>query len=227
MPISWNSGYYIPKFEKNLGMRLFGEFGTDWLTNVVCGGDPYSDNRYLPAVRSAINVDPNAPENIFLTAMLSSLRNGSLGMSEVTHLFAKGLLSEDLDYLNGSYVETPEGKTIGFREMVGKLEDFDLEKLLTKLEMPNSVSKFFIRPIFSLVGSFVQIRQSLNTTEGQTAFPGVLNICGMGGIHNPEHVLAHEYIHLLSFHEKSCHAGVPINGYRLSLGVTVKSKKTG
>ncbi len=212
IPMSWKYGYYRPDLGDFEPMRLFMEFGTEWLAQVAFERDPYGENSYLGAVNDQIRrKDFSSAENLLLIGFINAVADGSISKDAMTDIFAKILLRGDTGPIENAKLVMPDGSEV-------ELDIF--KKDLRKKQFPDSlkIAKNNMPMINSLAEPLVkaavyagQIYYRLRKVGGGVSVPGIINL----SVKTPYGVeLAHEYIHTLEYHEKDF-AGVPIDGYIL------------
>lgn len=205
VPFSLDSHYFFPDIGKLRPFKLFNEFGTDWLTNVVFDGDPMNDNYYLESVESRLRDEKiETVEDLLLFHLTRGIKEGSFSTGDVTEIFAKVLISGDLDFTRQLMLEFSQSDR--YRDITMPVSENDFIDQLTK--MTRLLKKRpLLKPSVFIANSIVQVGLG---SLGQSWIPGIVNLSGRGLKKN---ILAHEYIHSLGYHENSW-AGLPISGYK-------------
>lgn len=133
--------------------------------------------------------DPETFEDQLLYALISEVKSGSILINNLTDVFAKILLSGDMGLLNELGVDLPGGKSKTYASEISELKvKYDFAKTVRKMELSRSTTG----------------------EVGQTFYPGIITLSGP----QKQVYLAHEYIHMLSFHKNSW-VGIKTRGYKL------------
>ncbi|HJY98384.1 MAG TPA: hypothetical protein VJ227_01580 [Patescibacteria group bacterium] len=207
---SWE-GYYRPDYGKNQYSQMFCEFGTEWLTQSVFGRDPFRDNVYLPVLNRMVeNGRFSTFEVVFLWGFLDAVKNKRVSYNSVTEMFARLILKGDKKMIEELRVGERDGYSVGYSEVLESLvreEEPFMEVLALNKEMIAQLrSKLFYGQ------TRLQWTRLKRGVVGQSIIPGVINTVA---VPPSPLIIAHEYIHFLSFHQKDV-AGVPIRGYKLA-----------
>lgn len=218
--ISWGHADYGPDCGPTTQMKLFQEFGVEWLANVAYEQNPFEMNYYLYDVVKRIKKSNfSTAEDLLLGGIVGSLKTNTITKEEVTDLFAKVLISGNTDDLQSMTVKFPDGSIVNYNDRVFKAND--IRKASKVVEFNNVASMRRIKPFVFAISAGVQLYFAWKKVSGYSQRPGVINICGS----KPEEIqlvtIAHEYIHNLGFHEDNWN-GFPVNGYKLNGGVIVK-----
>lgn len=221
MLFSWDKGYYLPDFGKVRPLKIFMEFGTEWLANEAIGKDPLTNNHYLPELVDTLDAtDKNSKVYQFLWGILGLIALKNEPRETITDLFARSLIEGDAAMLEKLGVEFSDGQIATYSDAILELRtDEDFSEKARSLTFDNSIQKAIVKPVFFAVSTLQQIRDSRRSVRGVTSVPGIVNLAGFK---QPEGVLAHEFIHSLGYGEKTW-GGIPINGYKIGLGANIKN----
>jgi hypothetical protein len=205
VPFNFDSPYYFPNIGKLRPFKLFNEFGTDWLSNMVFSGDPLNDNFYLESVEHRLSEKKiSTVEDLLLVNLINGIKDGSFSTRDVTEIFAKILISGDMSFTRELMIEFSQSDR--YRDITMPVSEYDLIDQLSKMTQALK-KRQLLKPSLFIANSIVQVTLG---SLGQSWIPGIVNLSGRGLRKN---ILAHEYIHSLGYHEISW-AGLPISGYK-------------
>lgn len=216
--LGWNYGYYYPDLGK-VRPTLFEEFSVDWLTCVTYDKDPLKQNVYLNRVYSLNRnkVKEGSREDLLVQIVINSTK-GKISQEKLTKTFANFLLKNDMTELDNLAKKITDGKIENYASCLAT-EKSKARIGFSNFNFKSRLDMTLLKPVAFTVASILQFSRMLMGHCGTVNFPGIINLSGIVN----EETLAHEYIHILSFHENRCN-GIPIKSYILGRGITNSNK---
>ncbi len=207
-PFGADYSYYLPNIGNYEYLHIFEEFFVEWLARDAYSFDPIDSNCYSPMVKNEIKKSSATTSGDLLNRILLGVKNGSVSRDNITQIFAKFILAGDSKPLDGLVDYVTNGEVKNFISCLEKNKS--TENMETKLKFPlnKNLPKLATKSLVFAAVSVVQM-SSYFSEDAHVAFPGVINVSTTP---LPAVGLAHEFIHILSYHEKS-HAGIPLIGY--------------